>query len=97
MKNQACVYHDHPQALQKAHLTMNQHDIRLLDLPNQCGNGQLALPGYFCGRDSNHLDYLSNSTCVIAPNDAHAVYYPSNDQSVTESMTKPPTPDSFLP
>ena len=44
--------------------------------PSPCKNGQSPLDGYFCGNGSNQKECPSNSTCVIAPNDAYAVCCP---------------------
>lgn len=54
-----------------------------------CGNGDIPLAGYFCGRGINRRDCPSTHQCVIAPNDAYAVCCPRQQEKEVRSVEKP--------
>jgi hypothetical protein len=49
-----------------------------------CGNGQVPLAGYNCGRSSTRRNCPSTHRCVIAPNDAYAVCCPHRQEADLE-------------
>jgi hypothetical protein len=54
-----------------------------------CGDGQVLLEGYFCGRGPNRRECPSTHYCNVAPNDAYAVCCPNRQQSDVEMIARP--------